>query len=297
MLCILFLALRMRAMQHNAEPQQWAMDAMFASTAALIVQMLAAMCQPLFLVRGNDDEGEAPPPNKALGILFVAIRFICMIGFYGGAVAVSMAIVLFEAPQGATRPVSPTVHCVMALTSQYFFVYLCINAMQMVADLGAGDSPVERGRFWSAFEAARHTVAFAPMLAILFVTTRMYALQLTNGKGAPQAYVQDGMVMSTWAVLISFIVCLLTGLARGGVKVDSDGNVIDKFENKIAGFMMTTLRYFTMLLLYGGIFTVISGLFAMTPENANGRDGIWGISHAIDAAGPPPGPGSAAHHG
>ena len=34
---------------------------------------------------------------------------------------------------------------------------------------------------------------FAPMLAVLFIATRMRALQMTDNKGSPQGWVQDGM--------------------------------------------------------------------------------------------------------
>ena len=42
-------------------------------------------------------------------------------------------------------------------------------------------------------ENAKGVVFFCPMLAILFVGTRMRALMLTDWKGAPQGWCQDGM--------------------------------------------------------------------------------------------------------
>jgi len=129
------------------------------------------------------------------------------------------------------------------------------------------------------------------MLSILFVTTRMYALLITDKKGAPQAWVQDGMFMATWALLISFVVCLATGCVMD-VTTDEDGNVTNTFSNKYVGIGMTVVRYLAMLLLYGGIVTVIVGLFKMTPENANGRGSVPFVSDAINSTpvgNPPPG--------
>merc|ERR1719453_72386 len=79
-------------------------------------------------------------------------------------------------------------------------------------------------KVFAAIEAAKSTLGFAPMLAILFVTTRMYALLITDKKGAPQAWVQDGFFMCTWSLFISFFMCLITGLCVGKVEQDEDGN-------------------------------------------------------------------------
>merc|ERR1719272_756588 len=77
------------------------------------------------------------------------------------------------------------------------------------------------------------TVAFCPMLAILFVGTRMRALLITNNKGAPQGWVQDGMYMATWAVLIQFLFGLIVPLCTGQeTPCDEDGNVNKLFNIK-----------------------------------------------------------------
>merc|ERR1719506_2280031 len=152
----------------------------------------------------------------------------------------------------------------------------------------------DKWRLFSAVESAKSTLGLAPMLAILFVTTRMYALLITDKKGAPQAWAQDGMFMATWAMLISLVMCLATGLVMDKVEQDEDGNVVNKFSNQYVAAAMTFVRYFTMILLYGGITLVIYGLFVMTPETANGKGSIPLISDVINATpmgGPPPGAG------
>merc|ERR1719440_1304576 len=68
-------------------------------------------------------------------------------------------------------------------------------------------------RVHNAMENATGTVAFCPMIAILFVGTRIRALRLTNNRGAPQGWVQDGMFCATWAILIQFLMVLLVPLA------------------------------------------------------------------------------------
>merc|ERR1719287_26753 len=103
--------------------------------------------------------------------------------------------------------------------------------MLTVSEITGGAIPMEKWSVFTAIDACKATLAFAPMLAILFVTTRMYALLLTDKKGAPQAWGQDGMYMATWSLLISFLSCLLTAFFMDNVETDDDGNVTNKFTN------------------------------------------------------------------
>jgi len=217
---------------------------------------------------------------------------------YGGAAVVVVSIFLFESSPGVVPPISPAVSCVVNLCCQYFFVYLVLIVCVTVSEVSGGKVPLEQSKFFAAVDSSKATLAFAPMLSILFVTTRMYALLITNKKGAPQAWCQDGMYMATWSVMIAFILCLGTGAVMDKVETDEDGNVVNKFNNKCIGITFTVIRYLSLVLLYGGIIIVIVGLFAMTPETANGRgavplvgDGKVGGSKVpgYDGIGEPPG--------
>jgi hypothetical protein len=306
MLSILFLAARMRALQHDGQPQKWAQDCMFASTYAMCASTLLAILIPVIMggtmtVNPQTREATFEVPNDSnpmIGYVLVAFRFACMLGFYGGAVGVIYSIFTFEAPSGPTLPVSPAVHCVVNLTCQFFFVYFMMTVMLTVSEVSGGYVPLERYRFFAALEASKATLAFAPMLSILFVTTRMYALLITDKKGAPQSWVQDGMYMATWSLLISFVMCMATGLIMDEVKTDEDGNVVNKFTNQGLAIAMISMRYMTMLLLYGGIVLVIVGLFVMTPETANGRGSVPVVSDAVNSTpvgDAPPGPNDVAN--
>merc|ERR1740130_127524 len=301
MLAILFLSARMRALQHDGQPQAWAQNCMYAATFAMCATTLMAIVGPVAMggtmktnPQTRETTFEVPSPN--IGYALVAVRYACMLAFYGGSVGVAYSIFVFEAPAGpeATLPVSPTVRCVVNLTCQFFFVYFMMTVLLTVSELSGGKLPMEEYRIFVAVQSAQSTLAFAPMLSILFVTTRMYALLITDKKGAPQAWVQDGMYMATWSLLISFIMCLLTGLVMDEVKTDEDGNIVNKFSNQYVAIAMTIVRYFTMLLLYGGIIMVTVGLFVMTPETANGRGSVPLVSDAVNATPvgeAPPGPG------
>merc|ERR1719487_799346 len=67
------------------------------------------------------------------------------------------------------------------------------------------------------------------------------------------------------------------------VETDEDGNVVNKFSNKHVAIVVTVIRYLCMLLLYGGMLLVITGLFIMTAETANGRGTIPVVTEAVNA--------------
>jgi hypothetical protein len=284
MISILFLAARMRALQHDGQPQAWAQNCMYASTYALMCTTSLAILVPVALggtmeTDPRTGQSKFTVPNPSLKIVFTIVKYLTILAMYGGACGVIYSIFIFESPKGPehTLPVSPAVQCVVNLCVQYFFIYLVLNVFNTIYEGGSNN------RFYVAIDAARSTVAFAPMLAILFVTTRMYALLLTDKKGAPQRWAQDAMFMCTWSLLLSFFLCVGTAMATGDVTLDEDGNVVSKFSNKWLNIAITVVRYMTMFLLYGGIAIIIYALFTMTPETANGKGSLPYISPVVRA--------------
>merc|ERR1719456_2067095 len=107
--------------------------------------------------------------NQTLGTILTVARYAIMICIYVGFSCIIYSIFTIEHPQG--KQYTPPISV----------------TMQCVINL---------------------TVQFFTVLAILFVGTRMRALLITNNKGAPQGWVQDGMYMATWAVLVQFLMVL-----------------------------------------------------------------------------------------
>merc|ERR1719159_3270 len=102
---------------------------------------------------------------------------------------------------------------------------------------------METWSLFSALEAARSTLSFAPMLSMLFVVTRMHALLLTEKIGAPQGWVQDGMYLATWSLQTAGLMCLGAGLFMGKVNTDFDGNMASKLSNRYIGTIVIAIRY------------------------------------------------------
>jgi hypothetical protein len=281
MLAVLFIGARMRALNMdpiNGNPQKWAQNCFFMCTYALLAQTLCSVAVPLVLqgdVKQGKVEGdmEYEVENKALGSILAIGRYVMMICIYVGVGCVIYSIFTIQHPKGPeyTIPISPTMQCVINMTFQFFFVYTWIWAAITVKEF----TGYEWALLTQTMENCKGVVMFCPMLSILFVGTRMYALQITDSKGAPQGWVQDGMFMATWSLLIQFVMVLVTPCATGEpATVDEDGNIKWEPENKIFFYCVVTIRVLGFFLLYGGIITVIIGLYTMTPETANGRGAV-----------------------
>merc|ERR1719158_2510561 len=88
----------------------------------------------------------------------------------------------FKTNQG----VPTAMQCVVSLTIQFMVIYTALAIVRMAAD-GYGfkydNFPIQK-----ILQTASLTVAFAPMLAILFLAFRMRVNQLTKNKGNPPVW-------------------------------------------------------------------------------------------------------------
>ncbi len=103
----------------------------------------------------------------------------------------------------------------------------------------------------SILNAAATTVNYAPMLSVLFLGTRMRALQLSGGQpdehNLPQPFVKMAMQSCAWSVLVQTLMVVAIPLVLGGEpKVDKDGSVQVEGNSTMAQ-CFTAVRYLAML--------------------------------------------------
>jgi hypothetical protein len=289
MLCVLFLGTRMRALHMdpvNGNPQRWAQNCFYVCSYALIVQTCVSIFIPLVLKGSKVTKGRAEGDIQVEGVdafggylakALTGVRFFVMICVYAGALAVVCAVFTMQHPDGKefTPPISPTMQCVINLSFQYFFIYILLWIFITVEDFTSIDLTFVR----DAVESAKTTVQFAPMLCVLFIATRMRALQISDNKGAPQGWAQDGMYLASWALLIQFLMCLLLPLFTGKKYTTDSLDGATKADetpvaNPIGAWCVTVLRYLALVALFAGVITVITSVLMITPETANGRGAI-----------------------
>jgi len=283
MLAILFIGARIRALQmdpKNGNPQRWAQQCFYLCTASLMVQTFMVVVMPFLIncqVKMGSVEGdvEFETENEAVKGVMTGIRYLALLAMYGGFTAVVCSVFLIEHPEdpALTPPLSTAMLCTMNLSVQFFGVYLglfiCNTVKQYVQS-----SMVTKAM--AAFEAGQKTVMFAPMLSILCWATRMRALQLAKAQdgtipptAGPPYWAQDCMYLATWSVLIQLIMAMIIPALSGEeVEMDENGTAkTPKNMSPMATMAFETIRYASLLSMYGGSSAVVVSMFLMTPEN------------------------------
>lgn len=280
MLCVLFMVARMRAdIVTGGVLPDFAIRSFYICTYVLLAQTLFAIILPYALVGVSTKPGDMPGDIKytgdnqsSLGIISLA-RWACIIALHIGMITILVSIFTIEAPSGKTPALSATARCVTGLTSMYFLLYVIYSALLSIKEFGDPKSVKEIQGTVSIFEDTLVTVKFVPMLCVLFIGTRLRALQMTAYKGSPQGWVQDCMSLCVWATYVQALFFLLIGFWQGKAP-SARPESRQEAQNDSCGMFTTFIQYFCMLLLYGAVIGVIVGVFQMTPANANGKGNL-----------------------
>jgi len=255
MLAILFVGARMRALQMNLEsPPVWAQMAFFLATWACLTQTICAILTPIATGEANaglDEEGNVvttSASNSALPMLLTFIRYVALVVLVAAVAVSGYSIFAMEAPYGETPPVSTTVKCVLNLTVQFLAVTILLTLTQTYSQVMLGGMGTDAQK---VLEAAVPTLAFIPMLCVIFVATRMRALQL-DPKGNPQPYVQMAMEVASWAILLQMTAAMGLPFLTGELDVE--------FESPTAKTILTATKYFGVAATFLGVGLTIHGV-------------------------------------
>lgn len=275
MLCILFIAARMRALQMDPKwgrPQALAEACFYTCVGSIMAQTLMIIIAKMLECSAADQEEASSFPQKAtlfLNYLVMAVTYIAC-----GAVMVSVFTIRGK-NGNETPPVSPAMWCVMLLVVLYLAVYLCVFVTQVAksseSDLADGYAQSRRqsSRLLATLKMAENTVKFGPMLAVLLVAARMRALQMSAQKGSPQCWAQDAMYVASASVLLQLAMVIITGALSPAVAVDDSGTLITKRIGFLPGRVFLELcKALTFIMLFGGVLTVVSSILIIRPETA-----------------------------
>merc|ERR1719301_17728 len=159
----------------------------------------------------------------------------------------------------------------VSLTIQFMVVYTALAIVGMAAD-GYGfkydNFPIQK-----ILQTASLTVAFAPMLAILFLAFRMRVNQLTKNRGNPPVWAQVCMYFCTYAVLLmTLIVCVIPLFTGETIGVDpKTGDIPSEtqpFKSQACAIAFTVLKYLILVMLYGGVLAVVYAICTYKPPPA-----------------------------
>merc|ERR1719238_1268328 len=289
MVCLMFVGFRMRVLQltkGTGNPQDWVRNSMLAVTYSILANTLLVMIIPFVSAKElktdpntgvMKTDSQNPFENKVLQITFTVIRYAVFLGLYVGFAAVCVGVFLFKPPAGVwdgpIPPVSPAVACTMILSVTFFLVYLLVAVSRSYSQFAGGQL------FTSNFEAvmlrAADTLAFAPMLSVLFLGARMRALQMDPIGGNPQRWAQHCFYACTFALIFQTVLAVSVPLFLGG-KVEKNEKIEGDFKYElpnqagVAAKCLTVIRFLIMFTLYACTIAVVCSVF--TIEHPDGKE-------------------------
>mmetsp|Transcript_68192 Transcript_68192/g.197505 ORF Transcript_68192/g.197505 Transcript_68192/m.197505 type:complete len:798 (+) Transcript_68192:1-2394(+) len=284
MVCTLFMAARMRALELNPKdgrPQWWAEWSFYVCTAAIAGQVIATLLASAAGVNpevngGKELEELRCAEASGLERLAIAVRSVLSLVTYGAIATAVVAIVVMSEGREKMQPFSPTMLCVLGLAAMYFFVYMCLFISQTLAMLTFSfattltpervESLLRTVHLWKLLE---YTVKLCPMTAILCLGVRERALDLSAFQGSPQCWAQDAMYVITAAILLHVLVTLIGGTFSRGVGVDEAGSpTARRMKYRPGKLALETLRAVGFVMLYGSLAVVFASVLTIRPETA-----------------------------
>jgi hypothetical protein len=164
-------------------------------------------------------------------------------------------------PDGAP-PVPPALAATINLLVQYFIIALAYQISDTMKTLKVAP-PAMWMKAYAILTQALNTVKFAPMLSILFIGTRMRALQIDPVNGSPQEWAQTCFYVCAYSVLGQTILVILIPIVTGAEAKPGEipGDVKFEIPNKaLAGgvqvvrlVLMTGMYVATAMIVYANL--------------------------------------------
>jgi preprotein translocase subunit SecG len=213
MLCVLFLAVRMRAIQLSQGmteqydlPQWWVKSAMIT---CVVAHMFRTIIYAVYSAMYNKD----PKGNRShlvtgreKGFIYAiyAVTAIHHIGF----VFVCAGLWTMQPPQELVGPngvQGSAIFCTILLATLFFAVHFCIDLVKTLGELATPGKRFSVATSTTLFRNLHHSVDTIPMMCILFLTARLRGFQLTPtaplASGTPLHIAEIFYYVATWSMV------------------------------------------------------------------------------------------------
>jgi len=256
MLCVLYVAMALRAVQLQLEPRLWANCAMYLTTMATVIQQ--ARATTAFVQKEGKssllgDEAAGPVLGRMESDeskLFWSVTTSCI---YVGTTLTLLSVAGMESKSMESKPapLSMAMCCVMALTVVYFTAYLLLTGGSLLRQYFGS---------WAQSTASgvQRSLAFAPMLCVMMIGVRLRAMQI--GVRDPPYWAQCCMMVATGAVITQVTCSIFTeSQAVGGQIADKDA------VTKLLLLAVLGLRYVASAVLFFSVASLMVSLAWMQP--------------------------------
>lgn len=283
MLCVLFLATRMRAVQlsqgrtlEHDLPQWWVKSSMqVCSWSVLILSILVFICALLY-----GDTWEQAARSKSFsrfGRVLMYFRSGIILIIYAGFSLVCVGTLTMPTPaeiwgtrSGPTNSLAAI--CTVLLTAIYFAVYLALEVARAVNEAGILGPPRRFAPAQELLKTAAMTVAFAPMISALFIATRLRATQLGFEHGDPPSWIQTAVCICTFSIGFQTLLAIVGGFMGVQDVIVQEGGHTDLIKEHgndndlpLKAKVVEAMRLAAMICLYCGTAVLLTGMYIMEP--------------------------------
>lgn len=209
MLCVLFMTTRLRAVQlthgrpeQHELPQWWVKAAMRSCTWWMLALTVLVLLMSCLHVEASDLKGKKPAVGPTM---LRYLRDLVMVIVYLSFTVVCVGACIMQAPPRlAPPPERAAIACALCLTILYFGIFLGRAAATFANRAGLLGEARRFGNAQEVLRSATATVAFAPMLAVLFIATSIRAMQVgaVAVGGSLPAWVQACFYVCTVSVFL-----------------------------------------------------------------------------------------------
>lgn len=284
MLCVLIMATRIRAVQltqgrpdHYGLPQWWVKVAMQVCTWSVLALTLFA----LVLSQVNSEVLEAVTQQRDRGTVILRLaRNAIILSIYLSFTVICIGACIMEAPpemparlDGEPRDVA-ALSCTLLLAVLYFGMYLVRTSAMFANRAGLLGQARRFGNAQELLRNATGTVAFAPMLGVLFIAARMRIFQIDREEKAEHFWLPACCWLCAGSVLLQ--TALITAhyfLARAqdrNAELLQDEAAVPKHAG--ATKIIERARSVAMACLYVGVVGVTAAVVLMRPVGGTRED-------------------------
>eukprot|EP00931_Biecheleriopsis_adriatica_P036617 TRINITY_DN21082_c0_g1_i2.p1 TRINITY_DN21082_c0_g1~~TRINITY_DN21082_c0_g1_i2.p1 ORF type:complete len:444 (+),score=70.75 TRINITY_DN21082_c0_g1_i2:282-1613(+) len=278
MLCVVFLGVRMRAVQlaRGQHPDRFNLPPWWLKSSEVICVascVLLAVVSLIGAMLWDDWEGAEGKTRSGLpfaGKVLLLIKKLFMVFIYVSFVIICFAACAMQPPEDLWQAeqgpeVSPALVCTLFLACLYVTTYVGQAVAKVVNDYGCLGQTSRFSRPIMVLQAAASTLTLVPMVSVLFLTVRLQAMQTDPVNGNPQRWLQECIYACSACVALQTLLAFFTSFMHPEIDVSAVPKLAELEDSRIA--LVEGIRLVLMAGMYTWIGAIVLGVWILEPAS------------------------------
>jgi len=232
-----------------------------------LMNIILPLCFGASYEKSNMDSEMVVKMEGPLAAFFTFLNGCITFCIYGGFIYVVYTMINIAGLDVGVA-LSTGQQSVIFLINMYFSVLGLLWIFLALEKFQKAEAESFHRRCIDCLTAAKYTVAFAPMSAVLIMTANIRAGEITQG-ASPQLYVQSCMQYVTMAILAQLVMAVFGPFVGLTIQIEREGGIkADPSEGGswFARTLVQIVSYASMIAMYAGVCGMVHGIYTMSPE-------------------------------